>query len=388
MNHRRFGRQFLNRMYRVLRNSLLIAVRMSLFFLAVPAIMLGRLVPAANQVGVVVIKVDAAGDFVLSLDSILSSAMNREDVLITGGNVEELVAIFPIKCRVMFVDQRRLNSNLVYRGWVFFRLSRFTALKVINLQRSRVLHVSDQMTLAIRSRNKVGVESDTSSSSFIEKLISSKFYQFLTPINNAEEHETTSLSRLTGIYRDVPHSLQANKISHERFLLISISASTDEKTFPHHALVSCLSRLERVPKIIFVGDSRHRSTKDLFDSLYLESEWLVGLTNLRELSELVARSIGVVSSDSLLGHLAQHFQRPYLVLRSGVHWDRFFPYPSSPAGSSVIPQERLCHCTSQCLLTNPWRRVRPCLEALPHYKISEEIQRIIDGSDQRSTPVA
>lgn len=363
-----------------IRLFLLSAARVGLFVSALPTIALGRLVRKKIRARTIVIKFDALGDFVMSLGFIKDSLKGENDFVICGNRVEELANSAAIADRSFFVDELRMNANFLYRMRVFWSMSKFSADSVVCLQSSRVLHLSDQIALAVHSRSKTALSTDLSTSTRFESYLARGIYHTIVDPKPTAKHETEAYSLLSGF---TPPTLQTfDKKSGEDFILVSISASSDEKTFPPEMLGRAVDRINitRQMQIRIVGDSRHANFRSAFRPDDSEVQWMVGETSLQDIVNLVSSAKAVITSDSLVGHLAQHFSKPYLVIRSGVHWDRFFPYPTPPNGSSAAPRSKPCKCELRCTKISTKQKVRPCLENIPDVLLDQAIEELLSYS--------
>ena len=139
---------------------------------------------------------------------------------------------------------------------------------------------------------------------------------------------------------------------------------------------------EKSPSQIFItgsSEQRARIEKDFTRSLKMMNvKNLAGEIRLEEMPDILASSKLVISNDSMAAHMSIATRTPLVVLLSGLHFGRFFPYRETSLDCRVIHVNWDCFCCDwKCTKTISENGPVPCISAITIDQVKESILELI-----------
>lgn len=323
------------------------------------------------------VKLDNLGDFVIWARSTPRSIIKDSDLLVTSAANRSFVKLLGISCRIIYVDVPKAVSSPSYRFQTLRNLRRVRSERVINYQFSRTILLGDSVVRAIRSPIKLGMRGDSTNQSQIEHLFSARWYSKLHLVPNHICHELSKMKFFVdeiGEDRDGTRLAEklvvgsrlakSHALSNVKYVVVGVDSSSPSKTFEGmDRVVKIVASLQTIigsiDAVALVGLKHTESTRRMVNfPTSVQVIDYVGSTSVEELLEITSGASLVVASDSLIGHLGALFLRPTLVFRTGVLWNRFFPYPDF-SKLLVVPSGKECGCEVSCVFAIQGA-LRPC----------------------------
>lgn len=363
--------------------------------------------PGGVRRRVLVVRLDAIGDFVLWLDA---AAVVRElfpkercEITLLGNQVwTELAQAVGLFDRVWSLDRRRFVLDPRYRLRVLRAIREAGFDVVLHPTYSRDFLWGDSVLHASGARERIGFDGDRHLQTVWSARTSSRWYTRLVEsapgpamelIRNAQfvralgaERFRAGRPRLTGM------ALAPTAQLPDRFYVLFPGASKALKQWPldrFRALaervyartglsgVVCGSRTERALGAALCAG--HRAP--LID--------LTGCTTLRELLGVFEKATVVVSNDTGAVHLAAAVGTPVVTVVGGGHFGRFLPYeteiPTRQPAPQVVAHRMPCYgCGWNCIF--PLRRglAAPCVTDVSIDEVWDAVRPWLVGEPSES----
>lgn len=319
---------------------------------------------------VLIIRLDAIGDFIIWLDSakVIRALYPDKRIILCANSVWASLAVhFPYWDEVIPVELQRLENDLVYRFKFFWRirLQRFQV--AIQPIFSRVYLQGDSLIRASGSIQRIGSMGDLSNISQQHKEISDKWYTWLiqaSPVTLMEIVRNAEFVRGLGAkdflgsvakidtLLDLPTKLKIAK----PYCVIFPGASITMKMWSTAKFIEVIAHIYQTFgfRIVLCGgfgdmavcaEIAAKSTGIITN--------LAGKTSLAELVEVIRHSRILIGNDTSVIHIAAAVGTPSVCILGGGHFGRFLPYaiekPSfSPMPIAVFKKMDCFGCNWQC----------------------------------------
>lgn len=308
------------------------------------------------------VRLDAIGDFVLWLDSAKEFRRlypNRRITLCANAVWAGLAKRMPYWDEVWPIDVMRLSQSLVYRFNAFRKIRNAGFEIAIQPTFSRFFSHGDSVVRATGAAQRIGSEGDLISINRRIKPIADRWYTALIPVSrspqtelerNAEfirnlsgqdfEASLPTLPRLT----QLPDRL---KIKTPYFIVFP-GASWSGRQWPSSLFVEVIRELHHRYGWLAVlcgSSSEARLCQTIVDQSAVMAVNLGGATNLSELGELLRGARILISNETSAVHLAAAVSTPTVCILGGGHFGRFLPYPKSISGTlpAVAQHKMACY---------------------------------------------
>lgn len=355
--------------------------------------------PNAHAQGVVFLRLDRVGDFVLATPMIqaLRAHFRAEGVTLAGNELWRDLAIW-------------LNTNQVLGGDLFdhfypvhpeelvsaaYFAEVAAALRessaVINLTASRT-NAADKL-VATHPGNRIGAETDGVNQLRLQRRLNDRRYTRLLPLSGAAaewERNRDFAAALCGdagtaarppLWR-VPDELADSALERiERrypalrrgrpLAVVSPYTSVRLKDWPEQNFAALIRALAGNATVVVAGaeGDRQRAQRLLAAAGSPENTLdLTGEIGLVQLTALIRRASVSVSGDTAAAHIASAVGTPAVVVLGGGHYGRFFPYESPHgAGNNVFLTHAMpCyHCNWTCRYRLMRDTPAPCVAGVP-----------------------
>lgn len=315
----------------------------------------------AQQVkkSVLVVKLDAIGDFILWLDS--ASALRRmyppeKYWLVLLGNAlwGELVTAMPLFDEYIPVDRVRFRENVRYRLEVLKSLRRRAWSVAIQPTYSRESMYGDAIIRVCGAVERIGSRGDSSNQSAVVMRISDRWYTRLLPACQnplMELERNAEFLRAMGMqdFRAGLPVLRSNpKLPHGfeacGYAVVVPGGSRDFKQWPIERFAELCRRLHLVLgcTVIVCGSLSETNLGKRLVEMTIENgaDWIEDWTGRTSLIELVAIIKGaslLISNDSSAVHIAASVGTCSFCVVGGGHFGRFVPYRLEKEATGPLP---------------------------------------------------
>jgi ADP-heptose:LPS heptosyltransferase len=345
--------------------------------------------------GVLLVRLDLIGDFVLWLDSAQAYRRlypKKPITLIVNSTCAELASTLPHWDTVIGVNVQRLRTDFGYRLCTLIKLRWRNFAIAIQPTFSREF-VGDLTLRSTNASERIGYTGDTNNIPFAQKVKSDRWYSRLivnepacTMELNINAHFVRELGCINFLSRVpvIPQSttLKTNLRIDGPYIVIAPGASWQPKTWPISHFAELTRKLNLLFDVHFVlcggKDDRVICEQLAQDLNLINLTNLAGQTSLLELVEVVRGAMLVVSNDSSPVHIAAATNTPSVCILGGGHYGRFLPYLSESGASNAFPSTLTVHlecfgCNWKCpFLRGSVVTVTPCISNVS-----------IDGAAQR-----
>ena len=354
--------------------------------------------------GVLLIRLDLIGDFVLWLDSAQAYRGLYPDqriTLLVNSACRDLALTLPHWDEVIGVNVGAFRTNAVYR---FITL---TKLRWRNFKTAVQPTFSREFAgdLALRSTHaiaRLGYEGDTNNIPSSLKVKTDLWYTMLVTNDRTKTMELNInahfireiggknfLSRLPLIPQacELPAPLQFN----EPYIVIAPGASWVHKMWPIQNFTQLIEQLVSTfkLKIVLCGGSDDRQVCDQLAKLVssVQVTDLSGKTTLPELVEMIRGARLLITNDSSPVHIAAATATDSVCILGGGHFGRFLPYQIETETSSPFPTilkyEMDCYgCGWRCVYPLERQQATQCIANVNVALVYEAcLQNLLSGEE-------
>ena len=296
-----------------------------------------------NRDGVLVVRLDAIGDFILWLDTAKEYSKifpGKNITLLANSAWANLAKDIPYWDSVWPIEMTRFSRSPLYRLKLLCKIRRARFEIAIQPTFSRVFLHGDSIIRASGAKNRIGSLGDMSNITSTLKAISNRWYTNLIPAikrplmeldRNAEflrnltnQEFIANLPKLP-ILTALPDHL---KLQGNYFILFP-GASWHGKQWPASHFAQVLEQLHqrRSWRAVLCGSLEELALcQSVMDLTEVTSVNFAGKTTLAELTELIRGSRLLISNDTSAVHIAAAVGTPAVCILGGGHYGRFMPY--------------------------------------------------------------
>lgn len=352
-----------------------------------------------NRKSVLVIRLDAIGDFILWLDAaaelrkIYQSEYYR---LILIGNCiwTELAEIQQIFDEVIPFDRHLFNYKFKYRLkiWKLLRGTEWNV--VINPTYSRELLFGDSVVRICNAREKIGSKGDLSNHPAWQSFISDKWYTKLLPASNMplmELERNAEFIRSLGrpyFQARLPELISINKLPSELldvdYLVVVPGTSLVLHQWPVEKFAELITLVKQKYefKVVICGAPNEielgSRLRQLIHGNVID---YIGKTSLVEYVSIIKRARLLIGNDSSAVHIAAALGVKAISLLGGMHFGRFLPYSleqdtelARPLPAAISHQMECFRCNNKCIyVAQNDGCSAPCLEQISVTEVLNEI---------------
>lgn len=334
--------------------------------------------------GVLLVRLDLIGDFVLWLDSAQAYRRLYPDQKITlfvNSACANLASALPHWDDVISVDVHKLRTDSFYRLSTLIKLRNKHFAVAIQPTFSREL-VGDLALRATFALTRIGYDGDSSNLLQSAKNKTDSWYSQLIPADrsismelNINAHFVRKLghhafvSRVPRIQktRELPEKLRLSS----KYLVVAPGASWQKKMWPVGNFASVIDQLVKetnLEVLVCGGAGDSLICAELVALVETDKiHNLAGRTTISELVEIIRSSELVLTNDSAPVHIAAATGIPSVCILGGGHFNRFLPYNPECGGGAALPTvlhyPMECYgCGWQCVYPRDSSQAVPCIE--------------------------
>ena len=358
---------------------------------------------------VLIVRLDAIGDFIVWLDAAEELRRHYADAKITlvaNALWADLAASTPYFDEVIPVDLRRFRFDLRYRYRFLYQLRQVryrTAIHFIYRRKGRFAD-AEAIVRAARADEKTGSVGEGRQG--WRQRWSNRWYTELLPASDAplmELRRNTEFLRYLGVEEAqagaptllVNHLPVVSGIPNDYYVLVP-GAGADFRRWPACRFSKIADRVHEATG--WTGlISGAPSEKNLGERLAQQTEaplenW-AGRTSVPEMAYMIAQSNLVIGNETGAIHVAAAVSTPSVCILGGGHYGRFVPYDIEEETSRSLPQVAVhdmpCfHCDWNCVFDVPDGEAVPCITNVTVEDVWKQVKRVLqmtETSGQQST---
>ncbi len=336
--------------------------------------------------GVLLIRLDLIGDFVLWLDSAQAYRRiypHQKITLAVNSACVDLAKALPHWDEVLSIDVAALRENYNYRLLILLKLRWRNFEVAIQPTFSREF-VGDLVLRSSFAQERIGYAGDANNITISLKTKTDSWYTTLVPNHplqimelNINAHFVRKLgcADFLSCTPNVPPlgtRLDTQQVN-SSYIVVAPGASWQPKRWPVHNFAQVIRKLVAQFKVQIVlcgGKSDQPVCAELSELLSsLQIIDLSGKTSLTELVEIIRGAKLVLTNDSAPIHLSAATRTPSVCILGGGHFKRFLPYQTEQHSNSTLPtviyQEIACYgCRWKCIYPVDGSQAVPCITSI------------------------
>ena len=337
--------------------------------------------------GVLLVRLDLIGDFVLWLDSAQAYRRlypNKKITLVVNSACAELAQALPHWDAVISVNVRRLRQDMSYRLRTLIKLRWRNFAIAIQPTFSREF-VGDLAVRATRAPTRIGYTGDTNNILVAQKTKTDRWYEKLIvndptcimelSINAHFVRELGCRDFLSNVPCIPKVAALAKQLQFKSpYIVITPGASWQPKMWPLHHFAELIRQLDSQFDTHFVlcgGKDDYGICAELAQDVGLSNLTnLAGQTSLLDLVEVIRAATLVVSNDSSPVHIAAATATPSVCILGGGHFGRFLPYTTEYVSDSSTKITAVWYgmdcfgCSWRCKFQRDDKSAVPCIATI------------------------
>ena len=353
--------------------------------------------------GVLLVRVDAIGDFVIWLDSAKEYRRlypGEKITLCLNSVLLELAQSLPYWDQLLPVHMEKFGKNPWYRIRILIEIRRRQFKIAIQPTFSRSFFLGDAIVRASAATLRVGFIGDNTNVRSFAKRISDKWYSKLVPAVRETlmelERNAEFVRNLSGLpFTASLPTLPARSVVRSRFdvsrpyFVVFPGAAWNGRRWPIAQFVEVIAELHRKfgwHVVVCGGVADQSSCQRLADQYSGIATNLAGKTSLLDLTELLRNSMLLISNETSAVHLATAVSTPSVCILGGGHFGRFMPYPESVGGLKPLfaAYKMPCyHCNWQCSQPHQPGTAVPCVSGVTVANVLHKVSLIAFDSRKR-----
>ncbi len=344
--------------------------------------------------GVVLIRLDNIGDFILWLDTAKAYRKlypNQKITLAANPSWAELASSLPYWDEVIPINKGLFNTNLLYRWKIMRQFRKIGFETAIQPNYSREFLLGDSLVYVTGAGCRIGWEGDCANIRSSLKNISDKWYTqlILSDDGNLKEIERNAefIRKLSGqpFYIRlpvIPHLIQLPSCLEieQPYCVIFPGASWNGRQWSAEQFAQTAQILsqEQHWRIVICGGPKDLTIGSKLTSLIGEvAVNLVGLTSLLELTEIIRKSVLLISNETSAIHIAAAVETPSVCILGGGHFGRFLPYPDGLEYAPIaVFQAMPCFgCNWLCTQAHIEGEAVPCIQGVTVENVCNSVRQ-------------
>ncbi|MBJ6727031.1 glycosyltransferase family 9 protein [Geomesophilobacter sediminis] len=360
-------------------------VRACFFFFVQQAVLAVSEEGGDRPESVLVVRLDAIGDFVLWVES--AKALRKlypSDkfclTLLCNQIVGDLAVSLGIFDEIWHLDRRKFSKNLTYRILQLRKIQKASFGIAINPTQAREFMYGDSVIFATGADQRIGSKGNLLNLGVWQKRISDRWYTSLvaaTPGLNVLEQNAEFLRGLGVTHAkpkipDLPVSTESvPDLDIPDYFVVFPGAGAVLRQWPIERFAEVADRISSATGwtgVICGGPGEETLGALLEDKAGVSLKNLVAKTTLPELVSIIAGAHLVLANETSAVHIAAAVSTPSVCILGGGHYGNFLPYPvmeeSSKPSPIVVSRRSECFgCNWKCPSCAP-NRVADCIEGI------------------------
>lgn len=339
------------KIYLIIFKILNLIYNICLYFLDYSIVLSYHSQEAENKI--LIIRLDAIGDFILWLDSAqhFKKIYPDKKIILLGNKVWiDLAKKLPYWDEVWPLDRQKFNRNPLYRLDFLRKVRKAGFGVVIQPTYSREFLYGDAIVRISGAREKVGSIGDCSNIRPLEKKISDHFYARLIPATpyplmelkrNAEFMCGLGMSMEAGL-PDLSLAIKGvnNPLDISDYYVLFPGASWSGRQWQitrFAALADKIYRQSGLTAVVCGSPAEQGLAEALVSHINVPAMNMTGKTNLVNLVVIIKDALFLVGNETSAIHFAAAISRPSFCLLGGGHYGRFMPYDIESKTEKPLP---------------------------------------------------
>jgi ADP-heptose:LPS heptosyltransferase len=363
----------------------------------------GTVRPSRGQRRVLVVRLDAIGDFVLwsGAARALREWLGPETHVTLAANAAwaDLARDANIADEVWPMRRGPLEMNRRYRADMHARVRAGGFSLTINPRYTREMLFGDSVVRWSRAAERIGMVGESVLLPARERRWADGWYTTLYPTTRESMHEAErhldflralglSLDRLPPPCFSVPKLPPDSELARlGPYFVVFVGASLAEHRWPASRFAEVARAIEQRTgwRPMLLGDLSDIALTATVAAQLPRAANLTGVTTVPVLASLIQGSRLVLTNDTAAVHLAAATGVHAVCIAGGWHWDRFVPYPESLgaiAGRvhavSMIDEMPCFRCNGYCTLPHSAGQPRPCLDRVSVERVMATVDHVLN----------
>lgn len=358
---------------------------------------------------ILIVKLDAIGDFVLWLDVAreLRTVYPRNEYEITLlGNRQwtDLAKTCTFFDEVWSIERPSFFINYPNYLELIEKLCSVRFDVVLHPVYSREFLFGDLFVFACNAKQKIGMQGDGSNLSWLQKLLGDHSYTDLIANSNEHlgelEHNALLLRWLgvTAFKARVPELIGPfeHSLSHlpKNYYVVIPGASVSLRMWPTSRFIELVERthvLVGITAVVCGGRAEETLGKTIEMEVTVPIINLTGQTSLPDLAAVISEARFVIANETGAIHIAAALGIPSICIEGGGHFGRFVPYSSDIITLKQLPipvfQRMECYgCNWECIHSIPIGKAAPCIEMVTLECVLSVVVTLVEKqNDERIT---
>ncbi len=364
--------------------------------------------PHQHPTRVLIIRLDAIGDFILWLPAAqatvsLYKAQGKSVVLVANAAWAAWANELGIFDDVLALDRRKFEGNLMYRYRFGYRVRMLGCSIAVQPTYSREWLFGDAVIRICGADERIGFIGDTSNISLRQMRIGDRWYtRFISAnsepcmelIRNAEFvrglGEVDFLAKVSDL-----HSISALRVDEsfidatageQQYYALFPGASRNDKRWPIASFAQVADRIYRQTGwhgVVCGGPADIGLAENLCSQCSAPLLNWAGRTDLAQLAAILSAAQLLVTNDTAATHIAAACGVPTVCILGGGHNGRFLPYQVEQMDDRPLPRAVVHHmpcfgCNWQCIYGHSDAHPVPCIDRITVSQVWCEIREILE----------
>jgi len=315
-----------------------------------------RIIPSKKENSVLIMRLDAIGDFIIWLDSAKEYKKhfpNKRLIILCNAACVEIAKNLPYFDEIIKINKNKFLRNVNYRLKVIGKLKKREFEQIINTVYSRDFFIHDTLIHNLRATKKVGYDGDyqiTKSTLSGFGINNEKYTHFLknkadnrySELINASPELLHELTRNADFIRGcldptfqsqlpvLPFQIPlSDKAPNRDYIVLFIGASTLRKVWNIFNYAEVIKEINPNYEIVLCGGKEDEPLYEEFKKINTGNRIvtnLIGKTSLPELFSIIQHAKFIITNDTSASHITVAVRTPSVCILSGAHYGRFQPY--------------------------------------------------------------
>ena len=369
----------------------------------------GTVQPAPGRRRVLVVRMDAIGDFVLwsGAARVLRTWLGPDThvTLIANAAWADLARDADIADEVWPIRRGALESDGTYRAQMHARVAGGGFTMAINPRYTREMMFGDSVMRWSRAAVRIGMYGESVLLPPPERRVADGWYTQLLPTAREFMHESerhVDFLRGLGVpVEGVPEPRIAIPASDsiddwlpkEPYFVVFAGASLNEHRWPALRFAELAREVQARTgwRPVLLGDRSELALTQSIEAQLPRALNLAGATSTPMFAAIIQRARLVLTNDTSAVHVAAATGVHAICIAGGWHWERFVPYPDSlPEFAryvhpvSMVDEMPCFKCNGYCTLPHLPNEPRPCVERVSVARAVGVLDRVLSLPDFRT----
>lgn len=361
--------------------------------------------PHPNRV--LVVRLDAIGDFVLWMDAAKATVsyykcQGKTVVLVANALWARWARELSIFDDVIALEKRKYEWNLLYRFRLAYRIRMLGCATALHPTFSRELLFGDSVVRVSGAIERIGSSGDTSNVLRWQKRVSDTWYTRLIYSNpapkmellrNAEflrglgatDYQAKVADLRATVALELDDSFSAAITTDQKYYVMFPGASWNGKQWPAKSFARIAEQLYGRTGwhgVVCGVNAEHKLAVQLCSACGAPLLNWAGRTDLLQLTAILAAAQILVTNDTSSAHIAAAVGIPSVCILGGGHYGRFLPYQvermdSRPLPRTIIHPMPCFGCNWRCIYELSNGAPVPCIEKIGVTEVWKAIESVL-----------